>query len=171
MNDRTSYSSTYFQHLEALGVEVMPDLQAVVDEILEQTNWDAPETGLDCNNVGVIALIEAERSDDAMTRSLFIDMAVDAFEQGAGHPLCQVHLALLQRLLGDRNQSCDIAFNVMLNSLQPMGLAAQDLSMGLVYRPLVWRLAHQDRLGWLANMIQGQTTYSQALKIQRFSSS
>ncbi|PZD72377.1 hypothetical protein C1752_03605 [Acaryochloris thomasi RCC1774] len=164
MSDRTSYSETYFQYLDALGVEVVSEMRGGVIEILEQTDWENPKTELDCNNVGVMALIEAERSDDGMMRSFYVEMAVDALQQGGSHSLCQVHLALLQSMLGDRETACDISFNLILSALQPISLLS-DVPKGLMYRPLTWQITSEDMQSWFANMMEEQTAFAQGLKL------
>ncbi len=111
---------------------------------LHSTNWAEPETALDFNNFAVIALIEAEQSDDLAMRSMYLDLALEALNQGAElqpiHPLCIAHLALVLHLIGEHNAAIQAAFPACVDLIHVAAQSAQldatdSLALGLVYLP------------------------------------
>jgi FkbM family methyltransferase len=112
-----------------------------------ETNWAEPETALDFNNFAVIALIEAEQCGEIGLRSMYVDMALEALNQGAtmqpSHPLCAAHLALTQHLIGEHNAAVQTAYPACINLLHAAAQAVQSeadsgsesLALGLVYLP------------------------------------
>ncbi len=61
---------------------ITPDSLPAIAPILATTNWDDPQTPLDWNNYGVMALIEAEQTTDLTLRGLYLETAIAAFDQG-----------------------------------------------------------------------------------------
>ena len=111
---------------------------------LHSTNWEEPETALDFNNLAVISLIEAEQSDDLAMRSMYLDLALEALNQGAelqpSHPLCIAHLALVLHLIGEHNAAIQAAFPACIELIHVAAQSAQfeasdSLALGLVYLP------------------------------------
>ena len=111
---------------------------------LNVTNWEEPETALDFNNFAVISLIEAEQADDLAMRSMSLDLALEALNQGAelqpSHPLCVAHLALVLHLIGEHNAAIQAAFPACIDLIHGAAQSAQldatdSLALGLVYLP------------------------------------
>lgn len=156
---------TYQEYLQQKypGIRVSNDLDLWTE--LEKTNWDEPESALDLNNIAVLSLIEAEKTDDLSIRSLYVETAIEALTQGIeieNHPLCVAHLALVYTLLGELQQADKLAFYTFVNTLQP---AYQDnkLSKGLIYlfpRPKSLTQIHFE---WMEVFLKAEDGYAQAL--------
>ncbi|MCM1983139.1 FkbM family methyltransferase [Lyngbya confervoides] len=137
MMNSSSHGEAYRQYLKQL----FPDLRlagSTIDTILlPQTQWDEPKSGADWNNVGVMALLEAEATEDSTLRSVYWEMAAEALQTGADNfPLAAVHLALLQGLLGEDQAAINAAFQILTQLLSIP--ESSDLQPGLVYIPLAW---------------------------------
>jgi FkbM family methyltransferase len=149
--------TTYQAYLNAIAVfQAEADRSRInqrITTILAETAWDDPQTPLDWNNSAVIALIEAEQTDDLTVRSMYLEMAIAALSPVAeAHPLCAAHLALIHSLLGDTHQAIQIAFSAFLSALSPLEpqppIAQQPeqsapensptLPQGLIYFPHSW---------------------------------
>ncbi|MBD2037400.1 FkbM family methyltransferase [Leptolyngbya sp. FACHB-321] len=133
------HASLYWQHLQQVCPSINPATLSYIHTALEATNWDEPQSPLDWNNYGVIALVEAEQSTDPDLRGLYMETAIAAFENGAdAHPLCAAHLALAHTLIGETEKAVQIAFPALINVLQP-AFASQAAAPGLIYVPVLWQ--------------------------------
>lgn len=134
-----SPAAAYWHYLSAY-CPVPPDAFNQLQADLEETNWEYPETGLDFNNMAVMALIEAEQAEDDALKTMGLEMALEALVQGAksefSHPLCLAHLALIRSLVGDSEASFRTAFPTLIDLLQYAYNAGEALPLGLVYLPL-----------------------------------
>jgi FkbM family methyltransferase len=131
------YANTYLKYLEDSQVTLTPEVEARIDQVLKHTSWEDPQSEMDWNNCGVLALIEATNSQDLSDREMYLEMAVSAFEQGGQqYPLSQAHLALVYALLADSNKAIQTAFSYLLGLIRLENEAnAPDLQAGLVYLP------------------------------------
>jgi FkbM family methyltransferase len=134
----SSYLTTFQQHLQGQGLAVSDGLLEKITARLKQTQWDDPRTPLDFNNVAVMALIEAETSPDVAMREMYLDMAIAALNEGSNDPLCAAHLALVQSLIGDREDAIQSAFSTLIGVLLP-AWADAETAPGLVFLPQRWR--------------------------------
>ena len=126
----------YWQYVQQRCPAIEPEQITAVMTAAATTRWDEPETAIEFNNIAVLALIEAEQCDDPTLRSMQLDLAIAALEQGdaIGHPLCTAHLAVVHRLTGDLQSASQVAFNHLINSLQPT-FTQSPQPLGLVYLP------------------------------------
>jgi FkbM family methyltransferase len=131
------YSQTYRQYLLDNKISLRSELESKVHHILEGTNWEDPQSGLDWNNCGVIALIEATNSQDLSDREMYLEIAISAFEQGMKeHPLCHAHMAMIATLLGDDNKARQMGFTYLTGLVQvEHGPNPATLRPGLIYLP------------------------------------
>ncbi len=128
----------YQTYLLDRGIDISPDLQVRLQQMIQACNWDEPKSGLDCNNIAVIALIEAEYAEDDVTRNLYLEIARDALNKGIkidDFPLCKSHEALLTALSGELNQSVQVAVNQLLRFAH-LAYVEDASSPGLIYLPL-----------------------------------
>jgi FkbM family methyltransferase len=109
-----SYQSDYEQYLADRGVKIMPSMQQSIAQIITATNWDNPSTALDCNNIAVMALIEADRTDDLTLRGIYLETSLEALANASEHPLGSIHWAIVQILLGNTATAQNTAFNILL---------------------------------------------------------
>jgi FkbM family methyltransferase len=130
-----STAESYWQYLHAIGATPDETGRSRLTEMINQTHWENPQSALDCNNIAVMALIEADRCDDLATRSLYLETALEALTEGPDHPLCQAHLALLHSLTGNSTLATQIAFSTLMDTLQSAHVATTPLPTGLVYLP------------------------------------
>ena len=111
------YQSDYEQYLADRGVKLMPSIQQAIAQILTETQWDDPVTGFDFNNIAVMAMIEADSTDDLTVRGMYLEAALEALEQASNYPLGQVHWAMIQALLGESGSAQNQAFSSLLNNI------------------------------------------------------
>jgi FkbM family methyltransferase len=126
----------YSSYLERLIPEPSPALQATVEDILSKHSLENPISSIDYNNLGVIALIEAESSSEAFERSSFLALAHDFFLTGYridSNPLCRIHIAMMCWLLGDTSNRVLMAFNTFIDSFHLSFSETQSSPPGIVY--------------------------------------
>jgi hypothetical protein len=112
--------TTYYQYLQWIGTDVNVEVCSGIQQILEQTNWDEPETPLDWNNMAVIALIEASQCEEPAIRALYFEMAVAALENGVDtNPLCAAHRAIAHLMIGEKEDAFQLGFSSFMNVLPP----------------------------------------------------
>jgi FkbM family methyltransferase len=131
----------YLDYIQQNQVEITPIATTRLAQILDHGEWDTPQTGLEWNNLAVVALITAESCDNVLTQGLYTELAFDAIQTGADlnqHPLCAAHLALLNCMLGNYQEAAQIAFSAFINNLQPTYTEAE-IEPGIVYIPPLTR--------------------------------
>ena len=134
---------SYRQYLQRLCPTLDPQAFSGLWHDLAGVAWEQPESALDLNNFAVMALIEADQCDDMALRSMNLELALEALEQGIeqqpGHPLCMAHLAIVRYLIGEHSAAAQISFSHLLQWLQPAFQSTFQLSaslpLGLVYLP------------------------------------
>lgn len=159
----SSYTTTYQQYLQAAHPDLSPEALAQVETMLSQTHWEQPETVLDCNNIAVIALIEAEASETPEMREMYLEMAIAALNEGVDHPLCAAHLALVQTLIGARGAAIELAFSNFLASLLPAFSPADAIAPGLIYLPQCWQSYFELAHPLLATLLTVEDGYQQSV--------
>jgi FkbM family methyltransferase len=110
MNNTTE---VYTQYLNKVCPTLDEEILSSIILCFEKTNWDEPTSTTDFNNIGVIALIEAENCQDLSLRSLYLEMANEALDNGLmleNHPLCAAHLSLLMSMTGQLQQAVELAW-------------------------------------------------------------
>lgn len=160
MNSPTySPAQSYQQYLQQRQIQLSEAAQARLTAMLQETQWDAPLSPLDCNNLAAAALVEADRCEDPSLRSLYLETAFETLDQaGNVHPLCLAHLALLYAMTGRMADGMQLAFSAFVDQLQPGDSQAKPLPTGLVYLPPT----AGDRL---ATMLEATDGYHQGLLV------
>lgn len=128
---------SYLEYIKQNQVEIAAPALHQLNQILDNCQWEQPETALDLNNLAVAALVAAESCDNAFTHDLYAEIAFDAVQAGFElnqHPLCAAHLALLNCMLGNYSEAAQIAFSAFINNLQPAYNEA-NIQPGIVYIP------------------------------------
>ena len=110
------YQSDYEQYLADRGVKLMPSIQQAIAQIITETQWDDPVTGSDFNNIAVMAMIEADNTNDLAVRGMYLEAALEALEQAYNYPLGAVHWAMIKVLLGESGSAQNQAFTSLLNN-------------------------------------------------------
>ena len=142
MASSLSPAASYRVYVQArcpdLDLSRLPAFQA-----LDATNWDEPMSAVDCNNYGVVALLEAMQASDSSLRRAYVDMAIEAFTTGAnlGDCLCAAHLALALASIGRSQDAMQVALSTFLDSLQPAYGGDAPLPPGILYWPETPRCA------------------------------
>ena len=129
--------TAYLEYLRQDRVEIEPFTLERLNSLLDNCQWEQPQTALDWNNLAVAALVSAESCDNTLTHGLYAEIAFDAVQAGAElneHPLCAAHLALLNCMLGNYSEAAEIAFSALINNLQPAYTDAE-IAPGIVYIP------------------------------------
>lgn len=156
------YLETYWNYLQRACLDTERSHPSV-DRAIEQTQWDDPETPLDWNNSGVLALIEAELAEDLDTRRLYFEMAIAALSSAVeNHPLNMAHLALAYSLIGETANASQLALSAFIQTLQP-AYTQRDAPPGLIYLPLSSGSAAKEGGDRLLQLVQAPTSFQQAL--------
>jgi FkbM family methyltransferase len=149
----SSYSVIYWQYLQKVTPELAQGVKTRINDVLQGTHWEEPQSSLDFNNLAVLALVEAEACRDETLRELYLETAIAALNHESlentsqathasnetRHPLCVAHLALVQNLLGNPSAAIQLAFSSFIE-LQPLlHREAGSTDFGLVFLPSTWR--------------------------------
>lgn len=134
----SSPAELYWQYLTSHCPTLPPESLTPLMVDSEPTAWNDPQTALDCNNVAVMALIEADRAEGDL-RAMALELALELLTQGAemepSHPLCLAHLALVQSLIGESEAAFQTAFPTLIELLHYV-YTAEPFPLGLVYLPV-----------------------------------
>jgi FkbM family methyltransferase len=156
----------YLDYVIHNQVEIDDSALKQLTEILDNCQWEQPQTALEWNNLAVAALVAAEGCDNSLTHGLYVEIAMDAVQAGANlnsHPLCTAHLALLNSMLGNYNEAAEIAFNGFINNLQPT-YTEDEIPPGIVYiPPLTTAHITNGRSEQLQRILNTDNGYIQAL--------
>ncbi len=167
MESSVSHQDSYLQYIKQSAPNIEVGSLSQITHILENTSWENPNSSSDWNNVAVVALAEAEQySDDMETRSLYLEMAFDALNNGLEleqHPLCAAHLALVHSMIGETQRAIEIAFNTFINTLYVAYESTNTDSQYLVYLfPKQQGLSKSD-YQLTQTALYRQSSYQQAL--------
>jgi FkbM family methyltransferase len=157
---------SYLEYIKQNQVEIAAPAFHQLTQLLDNCQWEQPETALDLNNLAVAALVAAESCDNAFTHDLYVEIACDAVQAGFElnqHPLCAAHLALLNCMLGNYSEAAQIAFSAFINNLQPAYNQA-NIQPGIVYiPPLVSTHITNSRSEQLQLILNTNNGYDQAI--------
>jgi len=157
---------SYLEYIKQNQVEIAAPAFHQLTQLLDNCQWEQPETALDLNNLAVAALVAAESCDNAFTHDLYVEIACDAVQAGFElnqHPLCAAHLALLNCMLGNYSEAAQIAFSAFINNLQPAYNQA-NIQPGIVYiPPLVSAHITNSRSEQLQLILNTNNGYDQAI--------
>ncbi len=158
--------TSYLNYVKHNQVEISETASRQLTQILDSCQWEQPQTALEWNNLAVAALVAAESCDNSLTHGLYAEIALDAVQAGAAlnqHPLCSVHLALLNCMLGNYSEAAQIAFSAFINNLQPAYTEAE-IQPGIVYIPPLTRThITNGRSEQLQRVLNTDNGYTQAL--------
>jgi FkbM family methyltransferase len=162
----TSAADYYLEYLKLANCTLDQAFYTKIQSILETTNWDEPTTATDLNNFAVVMLIQAEQNPDLSMRYLHLELALEALNKGIelyGNPLCIAHLAIALNLIGETNQSREIAFSNFIAHLQATYTQSQRIQSGLVYFPLIKKGLKKAPEQQLLEILQVEDGYTQAI--------
>jgi FkbM family methyltransferase len=128
----------YLSYIKKLTTEPPLALQSAVDSLLNRDSLENPISSIDHNNLGVIALLEAESSSEAFEQSSLLALAQEYFISGLqldSNPLCRVHLAIVYWLSGDDSNCISIAFQAFIDSLHVDFSGTLLSPPGIIYLP------------------------------------
>jgi FkbM family methyltransferase len=120
MNSTETKDNSYLHYIHTVLTSVSTETLEKLSNIIENTSWDEPNNSADWNNIAVLAMIEAEQSEDLTMRSVYLEMAFEALNNGLeidGNPICAAHLALVHSWLGENSKALGIAFGNFINSV------------------------------------------------------
>jgi FkbM family methyltransferase len=158
--------TAYLEYIRHNQVEIESSVLERLNPLLENCQWEQPQTALDWNNLAVAALVAAESCDNSLTHGLYAEIAFDAVQAGAElneHPLCAAHLALLNCMLGNYSEAAEIAFSALINNLQP-AYTDVEIAPGIVYiPPLIHAHVTDGRSEQLQRILTTDNGYIQAI--------
>ncbi len=157
---------SYLAYIRQNRIEIAPAALERLKLILDNCQWEQPQTALDWNNLAVAALVAAESCDNTLTHGLYAEIAFDAVQAGAelnAHPLCAAHLALLNCMLGNYCEAAEIAFSAFINNLQS-AYTEVEIAPGIVYIPPLTRThVTNGRSEQLQRILNTENGYNQAI--------
>lgn len=159
-----SYTDSYLQYVQKAASLNNETLERV-NSTLKATDWDAPSSSYEWNNLAVLTLIEAEQCNDLEMRSIYLETAFEALKNGIeidNHPLCIAHLALAHSLIGETQEATSMAFSAFVNMLQ-LAYSSTDISLGLIYLPTNRHIPVDKSPNVLKLILQAKNIYQQSL--------
>jgi FkbM family methyltransferase len=157
---------SYLNYVKQNQVEISDTASGQLTRILDNCQWEQPQTALEWNNLAVAALVAAESCDNSLTHGLYAEIAFDAVQAGSEldrHPLCAAHLALLNCMLGNYSDAAQIAFSAFINNLHPTYTEAE-IEPGIVYIPRLTRThITNGRSEQLQRILNTNNGYTQAM--------
>jgi FkbM family methyltransferase len=157
---------SYLEYIRQNQVEITTTAARQLNQILDNCQWEQPQTALDWNNLAVAALVAAESCDNSLTHGLYAEIAFDAVQAGSElnqHPLCAAHLALLNCMLGNYSEAAQIAFSAFINNLQPT-YTEVEIDPGIIYIPPLTRThITNGRSEQLQRILNTDNGYTQAM--------
>ncbi|MBO0349184.1 FkbM family methyltransferase [Phormidium pseudopriestleyi FRX01] len=109
-----------------------------INTILHNTRWEDPISALDFNNIAVVALVEAEQCSDISLRNMYIEMALEALNEGRKleeYPLCSAHLSIILALMGEMEQAMQLAFPLWMTTLHFIYGNSESILPAIAYIP------------------------------------
>jgi FkbM family methyltransferase len=160
----------YFDYLQQQAPNLDRQAFRRLEQQLDSCNWQNPQSAWELNNLAVAALVEAENSDNSLTRGLYVEMAINALHSGVDigdYPLCHAHLALLYASMADMTNAADLAFDCLIDTLQN-AYTDQEAPQGIIYLPMHFKAlgampqqeAHAE---YLIKILSADNGYFQAL--------
>jgi FkbM family methyltransferase len=160
LNLKEQPSDRYCEYLFNFCPDADASIFSYIENLIEATNWQNPQTAQDWNNIAVIYLIEAEQSEDS--RAELFGLAIKALENGYAidqNPLCAAHYALSKVMIGEKNQAYSLTFSTLLSVTQ-LNSTSDNIQPGLIYMPFSGN--HSDEL---VLMLQNENGYTQSLML------
>lgn len=151
-----SYRETYLNYIQTICLDIEPSTLDYINQILIQTEWEDPQSSLDFNNLAVLALIEAEHSQELSLRELYLETAIESLNQGIDeHPLCEAHIAIIQTMLGRIEDARNLAFSCFIKILHCTHTSDSNIPSGLVYFPQAYLRGHQQQAKKIIENVNG----------------
>ncbi len=108
------YLAYVLQYLTNIDIEYL----SLLEEIIETTNWDSPQTSTDWNNLAVMRLISAEQTEDLGVREQLVNEAFANLQRGFEidqNSYCLAHCIVLHGLLGNTKIVNTLALNFLVD--------------------------------------------------------
>jgi len=156
----------YCEYIQNLCPELDIDSLFTFAEQIAVPILSDPKTAIELNNFAVMALIEAENTDDLELRRIKVSQALEALYKGAEqntHPVCLAHYALIQGMLGNHKRAMDIAFSGFLTIIQFVYSPPDEKPLALVYLPPKYKDLAFGRDEQLQNLLLAENGYKQAM--------
>ncbi|TAF57428.1 MAG: FkbM family methyltransferase [Oscillatoriales cyanobacterium] len=157
----------YFNYLEEICPTIVrEEFEGVITRSIQDVCWEDPQIALDLNNFAVIALIEAENTEDDSERKMLLNLAIEALSVGMDkyqHPLCVAHLALTLYLTGESHEAEELAYTAFVEVLQAAYYAPEDPGepIGLIYLPPLFDRALREAT--ISELFRATSAHRQAL--------
>jgi hypothetical protein len=82
METTESIGEQYLEYVLQNLSTIEPEYLAFLEEVVESTNWQNPQTSTDWNNLAVMQLIGAEKTDDLALREQLVNEAFQNLRKG-----------------------------------------------------------------------------------------
>jgi hypothetical protein len=134
-----SPTETCLEYLQKYCPTLEAEMLSQITSSLEKTNWDEPTSTTDFNDIAVIALIEAENCQDLFLRSLYLEMANEALNNGfalENHSLCAAHLSISMSMTGQLQQALELAWPAWIAALESAdNKSKKKIQPSIIYLP------------------------------------
>jgi FkbM family methyltransferase len=158
MKSESTYSDRYLEYIFNQYPDTDANILSVLEEVIENTNWDNPVSSFDWNNLAVIDLINAEQEKDLQVKTGIITEAKAKLERGFAldqNLHCAAHYILIQSMLGDDAGTHSLALHTVVNMPQT-GEYEENIDLSLVYLPILPRGTQEFEL-----MLKAESGYRQ----------
>jgi len=126
-------SKTYLAYLDRNFPEINKRRLQSIQNSLEETNWDVPETIDDFNRIAVVALIEAEFCDELSLRELYLETVIEALESSLeikSNIIALFHYSIVMSMTANRVHGRNLAWDAWQTLLnQQYKNANEDLNI------------------------------------------
>ncbi|WP_448571849.1 FkbM family methyltransferase, partial [Trichothermofontia sp.] len=163
------YFDLYMEYINPSRESLCSDMINSIKKISEATSWDDPQTSLDWNNIAVVSLIEAEKTDDLIMRSAYLEIALESLQKAidiADHPLPFAHYIIGETLAKSKQLGLERAFSCFINMLNDAFCSESLAVPGFIYIPFKNKnLSSQLLSSHAIQIFNSENGYVQALRL------
>ncbi|MFN5814517.1 MAG: FkbM family methyltransferase, partial [Pseudanabaena sp.] len=121
MESLSSFGDLYLEYIFNTYPDIDASFLSTLEEMVEDTNWEDPQSSKDWNNLAVIDLLEADNTTELSIRGELLQQAKTKLEKGFSLDQsvhCAAHYILLQSILGEDGSANSLALHTVVNTPQ-----------------------------------------------------
>jgi len=135
MKIASTYGEEYLEYVLQYLPKIDLEYLALLEEIVETTNWENPQTSSDWNNLAVINLIKADKTQDLLLREQLVNEALQYLQRGFiidQNWYCIAHCIIIHGLIGNGEIANSFAMSILVD---PYSVKNQNAHHGLIFLP------------------------------------
>ncbi|MFO0212983.1 MAG: FkbM family methyltransferase, partial [Pseudanabaena sp.] len=112
MESLSSFGDLYLEYIFNTYPDIDASFLSTLEKMVEDTNWEDPQSSKDWNNLAVIDLLEADNTTELSIRGELLQQAKTKLEKGFSLDQsvhCAAHYILLQSILGEDGSANSLA--------------------------------------------------------------